>query len=61
MNIDEINDRMNHPWLMEEVHELGKYFESRGLTPFEGAWVMSRLIPIALSSLVTETPKQEGE
>lgn len=48
----------NHPWLDNEVEELSTYFLNRNLTPFEGAWVMSKLMCVALSSCVQD--KEEG-
>ena len=55
-----VREMENHPWLQEEVTALANYFVDRGLSPFEGAWVMSKLTSVALTSCVV-LDKQKRE
>lgn len=53
-----LSEVINGEWLKEEVAELGKHFNARGITPTGAALVMAKLLVPVVASL-TIAPKEE--
>ena len=54
-------EMMSHPWLDAEVNALANYFKERNVTPFEGTWIMAKMLHIATSSCIQEKKENKDE